>query len=644
MPDKVRVMVTGVGGGGHGAQILKALRMSTLPCEIVGTDISVRSNGFAHVDHAYTVPSASDPLYIERILELCKRHATQVLFHGSEPELRVMSAHRGLIRAHGILLPINDASVIDACMDKNKTMQFLSANDFCFPRSVVIDSMAEVDAIDFFPVVLKPFVGSGGSANVFIAQNRTELRLLSEYMLNLHDQFMIQEYVGTPEHEYTVGVLHSLDGALLGSIALKRSLDSALSRRHQVPNTTDQQQWGPKLVISSGVSQGEIGTFPEVTEFCEDVATKLGSAGPLNIQCRLVGDKVYIFEINPRYSGTTSLRAMAGFNEPEMMIRRHLLNEDIHRVATIRGGYLARGLGEEWVDPSLAADASRQVKDAANDEGESHVVVNPAVTSLLDASQTELGDNDWKFLGRVYRQPPDTYTNRLKAIGFTDRHHVLDAGCGFGQWSMALAELNQQVSGIDPAADRIDIARNIAAALGHTHTTFEQSGLEALPFADNTFDAIFCYGVVFLTDVEQSLREFHRTLSPGGTLYVNANGLGWYVHLWLNSPNKASDHDPRETVVGAFDNSLRLKTGRNKGSGHVILEKEELGDSLRNIGFEHIQLASEGGINVTTNTAHPVEGKPFFKGEYQRLTGVFEALAHVPAARAEDCHGETGET
>ena len=38
-----------------------------------------------------------------------------------------------------------------------------------------------------------------------------------------------------------------------------------------------------------------------------------------------------IFEINPRYSGTTSLRAIVGFNEPDLMIRHHLFREDIPR-------------------------------------------------------------------------------------------------------------------------------------------------------------------------------------------------------------------------------------------------------------------------------------------------------------------------
>ena len=37
--------------------------------------------------------------------------------------------------------------------------------------------------------------------------------------------------------------------------------------------------------------------------------------------------KVKVFEINPRFSGTTSIRAIVGYNEPDILLRRHLLND-----------------------------------------------------------------------------------------------------------------------------------------------------------------------------------------------------------------------------------------------------------------------------------------------------------------------------
>ena len=46
--------------------------------------------------------------------------------------------------------------------------------------------------------------------------------------------------------------------------------------------------------------------------------------------------------------------------------------------------------------------------------------------------------NDKLFIQRVFSKGLDSYINRLEAIGFTKKSKVLDAGCGYGQWSIAL--------------------------------------------------------------------------------------------------------------------------------------------------------------------------------------------------------------
>src|SRR5260370_24160687 len=176
-----------------------------------------------------------------------------------------------------------------------------------------------------FPLILKPARDSGGSRNVFIAQEEDELLFFARYLLRNTDAVLIQEYVGTPEDEYTVGILSGLDGELLGSIALHRFIGDALSTRLTVPNRTGRNDLGNKLVVSSGFSHGTIQDFSEVRKKCEEMATALGSRGPLNIQCQVCGGALVPLEFNPRFSGSTSIRALADFNEPDLLIRRELL-------------------------------------------------------------------------------------------------------------------------------------------------------------------------------------------------------------------------------------------------------------------------------------------------------------------------------
>ena len=162
-------------------------------------------------------------------------------------------------------------------------------------------------------------------------------------MLHIYDEFIVQEYVGNAECEYTAGVLTDMEGKLINSIAVKKNIMTALSNRLKIKS----RYTGEMLVISNGISQGQIGRFPEVTSQCEQIALALGARSAINIQLRFVDGKCFVFEINPRYSGTSSFRAMVGYNEPDIMIRKYLLGEQIE----------PRGLDETFMD--LEAFSSR---------------------------------------------------------------------------------------------------------------------------------------------------------------------------------------------------------------------------------------------------------------------------------------------
>ncbi len=356
----IRVLVTAIGGGGHGDQILKALRLATPGSyTIFGADANPYCPQASQVERFVTLPLARDPEYMTVLLRHCKELGVQALFHGCEPELLLFTANRNYIEDAGIFLPINETALIQLCMDKAKTNARLAELGFPAPRYISVTSESEFEAIDWFPVVVKPAVGGGGSANVFIAQDMKELKALAAYLGlgGVTSGFMIQEYVGTPEQEFTVGVLHDLDGRYVNSIAVKRHLNSGLSVRTSVSNRTGRQELGPRLVISSGVSQGDIGRYDEVTRQCREIADQLGSRGPLNLQCRYVDGKVRIFEINPRFSGTTSLRAMAGLNEPDLLVRRHLLGQDIGQDVPYQEATILRSL-IETLQPRAAKGAA----------------------------------------------------------------------------------------------------------------------------------------------------------------------------------------------------------------------------------------------------------------------------------------------
>jgi carbamoyl-phosphate synthase large subunit len=344
--EPVTVLLTGIGGGGHGEQILKALRLGELKYNVIGTDISGACANRNEVDTFVKLPRATDPGYLDEVVTLAKAHKCVAVFHGSEPEMMILSRARSALEGEGIYAPVNPPSVLDICQDKARTMAHLSLQGFRTPKFLEVRKLAQLEAWDTLPAILKPSVGGGGSANVFIVQSRDELSTFSKYLLGMSECFILQEYLGTPDDEYTVGVLFGKDGVLINSIAIKRVINNALTIRTQVPNKTDRAEFGPRLVISTGISQGHVADWPQVRRACEKIAASLSPIAPVNIQCRVVGGDVIPFEINPRFSGTTSLRAMAGYNEPDTLIRRDVFGQDVASHFPYREMMILRGLKE----------------------------------------------------------------------------------------------------------------------------------------------------------------------------------------------------------------------------------------------------------------------------------------------------------
>ena len=87
-----------------------------------------------------------------------------------------------------------------------------------------------------------------------------------------------------------------------------------------------------KFSISTGYSQGYFIKHKLIQDFCEQLALSIKSIGPLNIQLRIHKGEIYVFEIHPRFSGTTTMRADVGFNEPDVLLRNYLFNESFSRL------------------------------------------------------------------------------------------------------------------------------------------------------------------------------------------------------------------------------------------------------------------------------------------------------------------------
>ena len=86
MEEMIKVLITGVGGGGNGEQLIKALRLAKTTYKIYGADITNLSKGLKEVDIPIILPRANEINYIDKLIECIKINKIQVLFPGSEIE------------------------------------------------------------------------------------------------------------------------------------------------------------------------------------------------------------------------------------------------------------------------------------------------------------------------------------------------------------------------------------------------------------------------------------------------------------------------------------------------------------------------------------------------------------------------------
>ena len=123
----------------------------------------------------------------------------------------------------------------------------------------------------------------------------------------------------------------------------------------------------------------------------------------------------------------------------------------------------------------------------------------------------------------------DVLANRLHLAPRGKR--ALDIGCGGGFLAEEFAKLGCDVTGIDPSAPSIAQATAHAEEAGLTIAYRVASG-EAIPFADATFDIVYCCDVLeHVDDPDKVIAETARVLKPGGVYLFDTINRTWISKL-----------------------------------------------------------------------------------------------------------------
>ena len=133
-------------------------------------------------------------------------------------------------------------------------------------------------------------------------------------------------------------------------------------------------------------------------------------------------------------------------------------------------------------------------------------------TKTIQGQLWSIAPKNWSIHFEPYFLP--IYRRVLEQINITGDTMILDAGCGSGLFTALANRAGAHVTGIDAASGLLEIARE-----RNPGVTFLEEDLEALPFADNTFDVVTGFNSFqYAGNFENALKEAKRVLKPGGKL------------------------------------------------------------------------------------------------------------------------------
>ena len=273
-----KILVTAISGNVSNG-ILKIL--DNTEEKVYGCDINDYPVGMDKCEAYWKSKLAVDPSYIDDLLKKCDHCGITHLIPVNEKEIEVISNNIGRFEKNNIKVVMNDPYIVNTFLDKYQTVQCLkNIQDICVPQTYRYSDFIE-DGKDYI-VKLNHSCGSKFFKKV---KSKDEINAL-----NLKEnEYVIQEYLENADEEYTVGVFS--DGSKTFVITFKRKLEHGYTSFVELVK--------------------DIGIEKEARKIAEKIHLK----GYMNIQLRKQNGKNYIFEINPRISGTVYFRYMLGFND-----------------------------------------------------------------------------------------------------------------------------------------------------------------------------------------------------------------------------------------------------------------------------------------------------------------------------------------
>lgn len=177
----------------------------------------------------------------------------------------------------------------------------------------------------------------------------------------------------------------------------------------------------------------------------------------------------------------------------------------------------------------------------------------------------------------------------IRWVGETNPESILDIATGTGDLAIQFAENSKakRIVGLDLSEGMLSVARKKAIKKDVAHIEFIKGDSEALPFEDQSFDAItVSFGIRNFENLEKGLSEIHRVLKTGGIFVILETSVP------TKFPFKQGYHLYTKNIlplVGRLFSKDKVAYKYLSESASVFPFGEALNNILKQIGFKEVK-------------------------------------------------------
>lgn len=198
----------------------------------------------------------------------------------------------------------------------------------------------------------------------------------------------------------------------------------------------------------------------------------------------------------------------------------------------------------------------------------------------------------------------------VEACGIGPSDRVLDVAAGSGNASIPAARAGAQVVASDLTPELLASGRGLAENLGLS-LDWREADAEALPFADNEFDAVIsCVGVMFAPHHQVAADELVRVARPGGRIgLINWTPEGFTGQMFATMKPYAPPPPAGAQPPPLWGNEAHVRALLDERVTDVVARRQKL---------------------TVDCFGTPDEFREFFKACYGPTIAVYRAIAGEP--------------